>query len=92
MPSTATTPAPPRPARHAVAISAAVVALVSVAALLTLLFTTMAGAQPWAGLTWITMIGLPIAFLLGVALVVDAVAGRRSTAARGSTAGRRDRP
>lgn len=92
MPSTTNPPAPPRPARHAVAISAAAVALVSVAALLAVLFMTMAGARPWVGLSWITMIGLPLAFLLGVALVVDAVAGRRTTATRGTTAGRRSRP
>lgn len=91
MTTATTTPAPPRRTpfrrgRHAVAVTAAAVALVSVAALLTLLLTTMAGAHPWTGLTWITMIGLPIAFLLGVVLVVDAIRARRTAA------GRRGRP
>ncbi|OMH31523.1 hypothetical protein BGP79_11170 [Tersicoccus sp. Bi-70] len=82
----AATDAPPRRNRPAVAVLAAVVALVSVAALLAVLLLTMTGAHPWTGLSWITMIGLPLAFLLGVALMVDAVRSRRTTA------GRRGRP
>ncbi|MEH0110477.1 hypothetical protein V6N00_12260 [Tersicoccus sp. MR15.9] len=85
-PSVATTDAPPRPARQAVAIVAAVVALVSVASLLAVLLLTMADAHPWTGLSWIAMLGLPAAVVLGVVLMVDAVRSRRITA------GRRGRP
>ncbi|GGC89606.1 hypothetical protein GCM10011512_15700 [Tersicoccus solisilvae] len=85
-PTPTATAAPPRRARHGLAIAAAVIALVSVAALLAVLLTTMVGARPWAGLVGIAMIGMPLAFLAAVGLVIDAIRGRRSTA------GRRGRP
>ncbi|MCY0904797.1 hypothetical protein [Arthrobacter sp. H14-L1] len=56
---------------------AAALAIVCVASLAAVLLIKVAGGQPWVGLDWIAMIGLPLAFILLGTALLRAIARRR---------------
>ncbi len=58
-------------------VLAAALAIVCVASLAAVLLIKVAGGQPWVGLDWIAMIGLPLAFILMGIGVLRAIARRR---------------
>jgi hypothetical protein len=70
-------PAPTARGWQAFNMTAAVLALAALAALIILLVTKWAGGEPWTGFTWIAMLCLPAAFLMMGASVIHAVSLRR---------------
>jgi hypothetical protein len=58
--------------------ASAVLALAGVLSLALVLLLKVAGVAPWAGLNWIAMIGLPLAFLGMGAGLLHAIHRRRS--------------
>ncbi len=58
-------------------LSAVVLAAISVVCLVLVVGINLSGGTAWAVLSWIPMIGLPIAFVLMLALVIAAVRRRR---------------
>lgn len=58
-------------------LTAVVLAALSIVSLSILLAINLSGGTAWAALSWIPMIGLPIAFILMLALVVTAIRRRR---------------
>lgn len=65
------------PHRPALAVITAALALVCVGSLAAVLLIKLAGGQPWVGLDWIAMLGLPLAFILMCIAVLRAIARRR---------------
>lgn len=60
-----------------VLLSAVALAALSVVCLALVVAINLSGGMAWAVLSWIPMIGLPVAFLLMLALVIAAVRRRR---------------
>lgn len=56
---------------------AVVLAIAAVASLAVVLLSKWAGAEPWVGLNWVAMIGLPVAFVMMGCSVLHAVSRRR---------------
>jgi hypothetical protein len=65
--------------RHRVGLPlmTAALALVCVGSLAAVLLIKLAGGQPWVGLDWIAMLGLPLAFVLMCIGVLQAISRRR---------------
>lgn len=63
--------------RHPLMIIAAVIAVLSLAAVGTVMALAFAGSVAPAWVTYTALYGLPVAFLLMLFLVLDSVAGRR---------------
>ena len=63
--------------RHPLMIIAAVIAVLSLAAVGTVMALAFAGSVAPAWVTYTALYGLPVAFLLMLFLVLDRVAGRR---------------
>ena len=63
--------------RHPLMIIAAVIAVLSLAAVGTVMALAFAGSVAPAWVTYTALYGLPVAFLLMLFLVLDGVAGRR---------------
>lgn len=59
-----------------VTVAAVVLAALSIAALAVILAINLSGGTAWPVLSWIPMLGLPIAFVLMAALVIGAVRRR----------------
>ncbi|GAB3257323.1 hypothetical protein [Arthrobacter pigmenti] len=64
------------PASSKVTVTAVVLAAASILALVVILAINLAGGTAWPVLTWIPMLGLPIAFIIMAALVVAAIRRR----------------
>lgn len=56
---------------------AVVLAIAAVASLAIVLLGKWAGGNPWVGLNWVAMIGLPSAFIMVGCSVVHAISRRR---------------
>lgn len=64
-------------AAAALVIAAVGLAVLSILCLAAMLAINLSGGSAWAALSWIPMIGLPLAFLLMIGLVLRAVRRRR---------------
>ncbi len=63
--------------RRPIMIIAAVIAVISLAAVGTVMAVAFNGGVPPVWVTWTALYGLPVAFMLAVVLVVDSVRQRR---------------
>ncbi|MCZ2402596.1 hypothetical protein IV498_05205 [Paenarthrobacter sp. Z7-10] len=70
-------PAAADPHRPGLPLITAVLALICVGSLAAVLLIKLTGGQPWVGLDWIAMLGLPLAFVLMCIGVLQAIARRR---------------
>lgn len=64
-------------ASAAMVVTAVGLAALSMLCLAVMLAINLSGGSAWSGLTWIPMIGLPLAFILMLVLVVGAILRRR---------------